>query len=186
MNRKNPKFHAVSATVQMNDVEEIFNFYADMSSPLFYVEKTGGLNVNIWGGIVLINRTQVTIADTSLTLTDNATNYVVYDYLTNIVSVNTTGTGLVKATIVVLSGVITSITYNVIKESYADPFVPDTSLVAPVIQNNTFAYAESTGSANAYLVSYTPAPTAYAAGQKFFFKANFQNTGAATINVNGL
>ena len=186
VNRKNPKFHAVSATVQMNDVEEIFNFYADMASPLFYVEKTGGLTIRVWGGTVLINRTQVTIADTALTLTDNATNYVVYDYLTNIVSVNTTGTGLVKATIVVLSGVITSITYNVIKESYADPYVPDTSLVAPVIQNNAFAYAVSTGSANAYLVSYTPAVTAYAAGQKFFFKANFQNTGAATINVNGL
>lgn len=74
----------------MNDVEEVFNFYSDMNSPLFYVEKTGGLNVLIWGGTVLINRTQVTIADTALTLTDNTTNYIVYDYLTNIVSVNTT------------------------------------------------------------------------------------------------
>jgi len=170
----------------MNDVEEIFNFYSDMSSPLFYVEKTGGLNVRVWGGTVLVNRTQVTIADTNLTLTDNTTNYIVYDYVTNVVSVNTTGVGLVKATAVVVSGVITSITYKVIKESYADPFVPDTSLVAPVIQNNTFAYTTSTGSANAYLVSYTPAPTAYVAGQKFFFKANFQNTGSATLNVNGL
>lgn len=170
----------------MNDVEDIFNYYSDMVSPLFYMEKTGTLNVRVWGGTVLINRTQVTVADTNLTLTDNATNYIVYDYLTNVVSVNTTGVGLVKVTVTVTSGVIGTPTYNVIKESYADPFVPDTSLVAPVIQNNQFAYADSTGSANAYEVSYTPAPTAYVAGQKFFFKANFQNTGAATINVNGL
>lgn len=87
-----------------------------------------------------MNRTQVTIPDTALTLTDNATNYIVYDYLTNIVSVNTTGTGLVKATVVTLSGVITSITYNVIKESYADPYVPDISLVAPYVQNQSWIY----------------------------------------------
>ena len=170
----------------MNDVEDIFNYYSDMVSPLFYMEKTGALNVRIWGGTILVNRSQVTVADTNLTLTDNATNYIVYDYLTNIVSVNTTGVGLVKVTVTVTSGVIGTPTYNVIKESYADPFVPDVTLVAPVIQNNTFAYADSTGSANAYEVSYTPAPTAYVAGQKFFFKANFQNTGSATLNVNWL
>ena len=160
----------------MNDVEDIFNYYSDMISPLFYMEKTGALNVRIWGGTILVNRSQVTVADTNLTLTDNTTNYIVYDYLTNIVSVNTTGVGLVKVTVTVTAGVIGTPTYNVIKESYADPFVPDVTLVAPVIQNNTFAYATSTGSANAYLVSYSPAPTAYVAGQKFFFKANFQNT----------
>jgi len=140
------------------------------------MEKTGTLDVRVWGGTVLVNRAQITIADTNLTLTDNATNYIVYDYLTNIISANTTGVGLVKVTVTVTSGIIGTPTYNVIKESYADPFVPDVTLVAPVIQNNAFAYAVSTGSANAYLVSYTPAVTAYAAGQKFFFKANFQNT----------
>ncbi len=55
VNRKSPKFHPKGDAVQMNDVEEIFNFYSDMSSPLFYVEKTGGLNVRVWGGTVLIN-----------------------------------------------------------------------------------------------------------------------------------
>jgi hypothetical protein len=170
----------------MNDVDSIFNFYSDMNSPLFYVEKTGGLTIRVWGGTVLINRSQVTIADTSLALTDNTTNYVVYDYLTNIVSVNTTGTGLVKATIVVLSGVITSITYNVIKESYADPYVPDISLVAPYVQNQSWTYATSTGAVNTYAITLSPAPTAYVAGQKFTFKANLANTGTATLNVNGL
>lgn len=144
VNRKSPKFHAKNDLVQMNDVEEIFNFYSDMMSPLFYVEKTGGLTVRVWGGTVLVNRTQVTVPDTTLTLTDNATNYIVYDYVTNVVSVNTTEVGLVKATIVVVSGVITSITYKVIKESYADPYAPDLSVVAPLVQNQSWVHAVAT------------------------------------------
>jgi len=186
VNRKNPKAHSLNDLIQMNDVEEIFNYYADMTSPLFYVEKTGTLNVLVWGGTVLVNRTQVTVADTSLTLTDNATNYIVYDYLTNIISVNTTGVGLVKATAVVSSGTIASITYNIIKESYADPYVPDLALVAPEVQKQTWVYAAATGAVNTYAITLTPAVTAYAAGQKFTFKANLANTGTATLNVNGL
>jgi hypothetical protein len=46
----------------------------------------------------------------------------------------------------------------------------------------------TTGSANAYV--YTPVsatyPTAYVAGEIYTFKANFTNTAAATININGL
>ena len=170
----------------MNDVEDIFNYYSDMVSPLFYMEKTGALNVRIWGGTILVNRSQVTVADTNLTLTDNATNYIVYDYLTNVVSVNTTGVGLVKVTVTVTSGVIGTPTYNVIKESYADPYVPDLALVAPAVQNQQWVYATATGAVNTYAITLTPAPTAYATGQKFTFKANLANTGTATLNVNGL
>lgn len=54
------------------------------------------------------------------------------------------------------------------------------------LQNSAEVYVVSTGSANAYVVAYTPIPTAYAAGQRFTFKANFSNTGAATLNVNSL
>lgn len=186
VNRRNPKLHSANDSVQMNDVEDIFNYYSDMVSPLFYMEKTGTLNVRIWGGTVLVNRTQVTVADTNLTLTDNATNYIVYDYLTNVVSVNTTGVGLVKVTVTVTSGVIGTPTYNVIKESYADPYVPDLALVAPAVQNQQWVYAAATGAVNTYAITLTPAPTAYAVGQKFAFKANLANTGTATLNVNGL
>ena len=170
----------------MNDVEDIFNYYSDMVSPLFYMEKTGTLNVRIWGGTVLINRTHVTVADTNLTLTDNTTNYIVYDYLTNVVSVNTTGVGLVKVTVTVTAGVIGTPTYNVIKESYADPYVPDLALVAPEVQKQTWVYATATGAVNTYAITLSPAPTSYQAGQKFTFKANLANTGTATLNVNGL
>lgn len=48
------------------------------------------------------------------------------------------------------------------------------------------AVLASTGSANAYVLTYTVAPASYATGERYAFRANFANTGAATLNVNGL
>jgi hypothetical protein len=47
-------------------------------------------------------------------------------------------------------------------------------------------YFVTTGSANAYAAAPTPALSAYPTGHEFRFKANFSNTGAATIAVSGL
>lgn len=48
-------------------------------------------------------------------------------------------------------------------------------------------YATSTGSANAYLLALDAAITAaYTTGATYKFKANFANTGAATININSI
>lgn len=47
-------------------------------------------------------------------------------------------------------------------------------------------YIADAGSTDAYAITTVPATTAYAAGQEFTFKANTLNTGAATLNVNGL
>lgn len=44
----------------------------------------------------------------------------------------------------------------------------------------------STGSANAQAISTTPVTTALGAGQVFRFKAGYTNTGATTLDVNGL
>ena len=44
----------------------------------------------------------------------------------------------------------------------------------------------ATGSSNAYLLSIDAQYTAYAAGDVIKFKANHTNSGASTINVNGL
>jgi hypothetical protein len=44
----------------------------------------------------------------------------------------------------------------------------------------------TTGSANAYVFTPSPAIAAYAAGMTFRLKANFTNSGAATVNVSGL
>lgn len=47
-------------------------------------------------------------------------------------------------------------------------------------------YATSTGSANAYILAIDAQLSALAAGDVVKFKANFTNTGAATINVNSI
>lgn len=52
--------------------------------------------------------------------------------------------------------------------------------------NRTHTTIASTGSANAYVLTFTGAPASYINGQRFSFKANFANTGAATANVNTL
>lgn len=52
--------------------------------------------------------------------------------------------------------------------------------------NRSHATISSTGSANAYILTYTTAPASYINGQRFAFKASFANTGSATANVNGL
>lgn len=54
------------------------------------------------------------------------------------------------------------------------------------IQNSTYSYAIDAESSDSYVITLTPAPTAYSAGQSFIFKANTANTGAATLNVNSL
>jgi len=48
------------------------------------------------------------------------------------------------------------------------------------------SYAVATGSANAYAVTLSPAPAAYVEGMAVIVKINVDNTGASTINVNGL
>lgn len=47
-------------------------------------------------------------------------------------------------------------------------------------------YIVDTGSANAYAIAPSPAVVAYVTGQRFTFKAVNANTGASTVNVNGL
>lgn len=47
-------------------------------------------------------------------------------------------------------------------------------------------FPTSTGSSNAYVVTYSPVPSALVTGQHYPFIANFQNTGASTLNVNSL
>ncbi|MCK2056432.1 hypothetical protein J7U37_20280 [Methylobacterium sp. 37f] len=48
------------------------------------------------------------------------------------------------------------------------------------------AMVSSTGSANAYVLTYTQVPEGYVKGEVYRFFANATNTGAATININGL
>jgi hypothetical protein len=53
-------------------------------------------------------------------------------------------------------------------------------------QNETYSYAVDTGSANTYAIALATAPSSYVAGLTVQFKIATANTGASTLNVNGL
>ena len=71
-------------------------------------------------------------------------------------------------------------------KNVANPTATKDAVNAEVVQNSTLTYGAATGASNAYEVALTPAPTAYQAGMMLTFKANVANTGAATLNINGL
>jgi len=54
------------------------------------------------------------------------------------------------------------------------------------IQSSAMVAGTAGGTADALTLTLAPAPTAYATFQRFMFKASSANTGAATLNVNGL
>lgn len=54
------------------------------------------------------------------------------------------------------------------------------------IQDGSFVNVVDTGAADAYVITLSPAITAYATGQLFWVKIANTNTGASTLNVNGL
>lgn len=59
-------------------------------------------------------------------------------------------------------------------------------ITVATIQTNSPMYAVATGSANAIVVTYAPAIPSLTDGAVLWFKAAAANTGAATLNVNGL
>jgi len=61
----------------------------------------------------------------------------------------------------------------------------DYASAADVIDQHLSFYVD-TGSADAYVITPSPAISAYAEGQRFVFRASAANTGATTLNVNGL
>lgn len=55
-----------------------------------------------------------------------------------------------------------------------------------ISQNSGEIFALDAQASDTYVITLSPAPTAYVNGQVFHFGANTLNTGAATLNVNGL
>jgi hypothetical protein len=54
------------------------------------------------------------------------------------------------------------------------------------VQNSNYIYAATATGNDTYVVTLTPAPAAYVDGMEINFKADVLNTGACTLNVNGL
>jgi len=55
-----------------------------------------------------------------------------------------------------------------------------------LFQNWSTNYIQTAGSSNAYTAAFSPARTTYTTGEVVAIKANFSNTGSATISFNGL
>ncbi|WP_454751702.1 glycine-rich domain-containing protein [Cupriavidus necator] len=72
---------------------------------------------------------------------------------------------------------------NIVQAANA-PILPTDLLHA--IQANSLVTAVDTGSANTYVADFSPAITALTDGMVLWFKAKTANTGASTLNVNGL
>ncbi len=65
--------------------------------------------------------------------------------------------------------------------------IPSGSVPADVVkQSGAQIYGVDSGMTDAYAIAMTPTLTAYAAGESFNFKANTANTGAATLNIDGI
>lgn len=83
-----------------------------------------------------------------------------------------------------------TITSGNIAQLTSAPFFPTLPQVPGSVQQQSWVYAgQDTGAANAYVITFAagqPIPAAYVAGMRVAFKALNTNTGASTININGL
>lgn len=87
------------------------------------------------------------------------------------------------------AGQIIQVSVTGIPEYVANPAAADATYTAKgvkVLDAESSYYGTDSGVSDAYTITLSPAPNAYVAGMKFSFKANTANTGAATLNVNGL
>lgn len=72
-------------------------------------------------------------------------------------------------------------------EAETDAGTDDQRIVTPLkLAKKDPQSVTSTGSANAYVVTYSPAPAQLITGHVYPWVTNFANTGAATLNINGL
>lgn len=81
----------------------------------------------------------------------------------------------------IVSGEIISIEYDGTNFQLISP-----SAKPKISQDGAEVYSSDTGSANAYVVTLVPAITSYTTGADVSFSATNANTGASTVNVNGL
>lgn len=80
----------------------------------------------------------------------------------------------------------TTITGGNITQVATAPYFPTLPQVPLTVQNGAWTYAAAAGSANALTATLSPIPTALVAGMCIAVKVATTNTGASTVNVNGL
>jgi len=114
-NRASPKAHSIGTTFQMNNTAELINYLSDNADTFWYVEKTGWLTVNVWGGYVLTETWRVLVNDTSLTLPNGQTNYIYLttsNTITSTLDLWTANSGVILATVITGSTSVSTITQD--------------------------------------------------------------------------
>lgn len=84
-----------------------------------------------------------------------------------------------------LTATVTSVFNSIITADQKS--IPSAAVPADVVrQSGAQIYGVDAGATDAYAISLTPTLTSYAAGESFNFFANSENSGPATLNVDGL
>lgn len=123
--------------------------------------------------------TGLTLVSPTLSLTSDATGDIYY---------RNSGGALTRLPIGT-TGQILDVSVSGIPEWIPNPSAADASYTVKgvsYVDADVKYYAADAGSNDTYAITLSPAPNAYVTGQTFTFKANTVNTGAATLNVNGL
>ena len=112
VNRIDPKTHLEDVSVKINDSSLLFNFLSENLATTWYIEKIWALSVIVYWWPILKENSEVEVLDTTLTLDDNTTNYICYNYNTNQITSENSEENVVMAVITTASWVITSIKYK--------------------------------------------------------------------------
>jgi len=123
------------------------------------------------------------VANRRLKLYDTSTMYAT-------ISEASLSGSLINITVTVDSGSLT----NSFSSAYLSILSPNNSAIPAsgvipddvVLQDGSPIYGASSGGTDTYAITLSPAPTGYVDGMTFNIKADVANTGAATLNVNGL
>jgi len=134
---------------------------------------TGMATNNNSFGIFINNTTNVLYANTSLT------------YTRLVLGVN--GNLTLMSDAANSRGLISNIDHsaNIQNLDYTQKIYVDTKLLTKISQNNAEIKATTTGT-DTYVASLTPAITTYSDMSKYFIRFTTANTGASTLNINGL
>ena len=84
------------------------------------------------------------------------------------------------------SGQIVTVVYDGTNFQMQSQLAQDAAPSNVVLQNGTPIFGADAGATDSYSITLAPAPSSYVTGMVLNFSANTANTGASTLNVNGL
>lgn len=152
-----------------------------------YLEVAGGINSTVTTDIKLNDVTGVDITKPGIICVDwaNPIDTTTYEYITyTSIDANNELVGATRG-----EEGVTAKSHNngaVIGFVVSKSHINNANDRIKGLETGSSVYAADAGSTDAYAITLSPVPSAYATGMVVRFKANTINTGAATLNVNAL